>query len=264
MTIVIGWTRKTKRGAEELLMVSDSRLNGGGNLDTVPKLFLLPRTDCVIGMSGNTLISYPLLTQLSQSINFYNPLRDRVIDYLPLRTHLVRVMNELFKDYDTYIDDLRKPDSCFLLGGYSWFKKEFCLDKIFFNRGRKKFDHRPAMVRGDGFKLQAIGDWSYTAESLLNSKIRSNKIKSLHMEPFEVVRDLLRSAKSHFTIGGAPQLVSVSQHMNSNYTGVYWPSKAAGSVFLGGREILPFESFENWVLDPDALSKHHKYYPSSP
>lgn len=262
MTVVVGWTRRTKKGAEELLMVSDSRLNGGGNLDTVPKLFLLPRSDCVIGVSGNTLISYPLLTQLSQSINFYHPLRDRVIDYVPLRTHLIKVMNELFRSYDTYLDDMKKPDSCFLLGGYSWFKKEFCLDKIFFNRGLKKFEHRSALSRGDGFKLQTIGDWSKRTDSILNKLIRSRKLSALHMEPFEVVRDLLRGAKSNFTIGGAPQLVSVSQHMNSNYTGVYWPARDIGRVYLGGRPVLPFESFENWILDPDALTKHHMYLPS--
>lgn len=261
MTIVVGWTRKTRKGAEELLMVSDSRLNGGGNLDTVPKLFLLPRTDCVIGMSGNTLISYPLLTQLSQSINFHHPLRDRVIDYIPLRTHLLKVMNELFKAYDTYDDDLKKPDSSFLLGGYSWFRKEFCLDRIFFNRGLKKFDHLSARSRGNGFKLQAIGDWAGKVESSLNQKIRSEKITALHMEPFETVRDLLRASRKSYTIGGAPQLVSVSQHMNSNYTGVYWPTRGSGNVYLGGRQVLPFESVENWVLDPDSLTKHHAYYP---
>src|SRR5690606_21734163 len=105
-------------------------------------------------------------------------------------------------------------------------------------------------------------DWSGRVESALNGRIRSEKISALHMEPFEVVRDLLRGAKATYTIGGAPQLVSVSQHMNSNYTGVYWPSKESGTVYLGGRPMLPFEHFENWVLDPDALTKHHKYLPN--
>jgi hypothetical protein len=79
------------------------------------------------------------------------------------------------------------------------------------------------------------------------------------MEPFEVVRDLIRTAAPEATIAGAPQLVSVSQHMNARHTAIYWPTKTTGNVFLGGRQIFDFEQIENWILDPDRLEKRHLF-----
>ena len=45
------------------------------------------------------------------------------------------------------------------------------------------------------------------------------------MEPFEVLRDLVSASDTNDSIGGAPQLVKVYQHMNARAVGVYWPTK---------------------------------------
>ena len=241
-------------------MASDSRLNGGGNLDSVPKLFLLPRSDCVIGFAGTTLLAYPLLTQISQSINFHLPLRDRVIDYVPLRTHIVKLINELFSQYKTYHPDLKSPDNEFLLGGYSWFNKSFQIDKIRYVESKRRFEHTNFTKSPDKMSYAFIGDWSKSFGRMLASRVHKEGIQGLHLEPFELIRDQLRISGEHDTIGGAPQLISVSQHMNSHQTAVYWPDKASGAVFLGGRKMLPFENFDNWILDPDTLEKSHRHY----
>lgn len=260
MTIVAGWIRTTAKGAQELIMASDSRLNGGGNLDSVPKLFLLPRSDCVLGFAGSTLLAYPLLTQISQSITFHAPLRDRVIDYVPLRTHIVKLINDLFSQYRTYDSDLQCPNTEFLLGGYSWFKKSFQLDKIRYIEKKKRFEHSNYTKAPDKVSYAFIGDWSQTFGRRLAKRIYAQSISGLQLEPFELIRDQLRNSGENDTIGGAPQIVSVSQHMNSNHTAVYWPTKASGTVFLGGRQMLPFENFDNWILDPDTLEKSHRHF----
>ncbi len=261
MTVVAGWVRTTKRGAQELVMVSDSRLTGGGaHIDSAPKLFLLPRTDCAIGFSGNTLVAYPLLTQISQSINFHDPLRDRAIDYLILRSHVIGLINELFHEYDKYAADIKLPDTEFLLGGYSWFKKRFSVDRIYFHKSKKKFEHVPCSLKSPKSSAAFIGDWGDEAKKRFRREIKNTRPKNLDMEPFKVVRDLLRDATDKDSIGGAPQIVSVSQHMNAKYTAVYWPNKTSNKVYLGGRQMRKFENFDTWILDPVDLTKHHLFY----
>lgn len=252
--------------------MSDSRLNGGGILDTVPKLFLLPRSDVVVGFSGTTFIAYPLLTQLIQAVTFHYPLRDRVIDYVPFRTYLVRLINELFRGYNTYIEDFQKPDTAFLLGGYSWFNKQFYIDKIFFNAGVGRWEYRATNISSSAFgKVAFVGDWAVRGRRQLNQLLRERfgkdalsenggRRRYFNMEPFEVVRDLVRSADAAATIGGALQLASVSQHMNTRHTAVYWPSRSSGGIFLGGRQIFDFERIENWIIDPDSLEKFHLFH----
>jgi hypothetical protein len=75
----------------------------------------------------------------------------------------------------------------------------------------------------------------------------------LDMEPFEVVRDMLRDPGHAETIGGAPQVVKVYQYMRTAPLGVYWPQKAGGEVYLQGRACLGYERIDRWVLDPDTL-----------
>lgn len=78
------------------------------------------------------------------------------------------------------------------------------------------------------------------------------------MEPFEVIRDMLRKSTKEDSIGGAPQIIAVGQHMISKPLGVFWPDKATRKVFVNGRPIFDFENIDNWVIDPDNLEKYHK------
>ena len=73
------------------------------------------------------------------------------------------------------------------------------------------------------------------------------------MEPFQVVRDMLRVPARAETIGGAPQLLKVYQYMQAGALGVYWPTKAEGRPHLLGRSCLPYERTDRWTVDPDSL-----------
>ena len=53
MTVVIAWVR-TIQHCEELIFVSDSRLNDWRNFDVCPKIITLPRNDCAIAFAGDT------------------------------------------------------------------------------------------------------------------------------------------------------------------------------------------------------------------
>ncbi len=50
------------------------------------------------------------------------------------------------------------------------------------------------------------------------------------MEPFEALVRLLKR-QIHDTIGGAPQMVKVYEHMNTKPIGVYWPQKDISAVY---------------------------------
>jgi len=274
MTIGVAWVRTTHQGAQELLIVSDSRLNGAGYLDASPKVFTLPRSDAAICFAGDTYFAYPLIAQIAQSINSHFPLRDRAIDYVRFRSHVINLLNAILEHYDTYVKELKNPDTSFLLGGYSWFKKQFCIDQIFYNKGKSHFTYKECKKGIGNFgKVLFVGDWSKEASHRLHTLLkerygveslsRAYKVnRAFHYEPFEVVRDLLREAGPHETIGGAPQIVAVSQHMNSRHTAVFWPNRSADRVFLGGRPVFDFENIENWILDPDTFESIHLQFNS--
>jgi hypothetical protein len=77
------------------------------------------------------------------------------------------------------------------------------------------------------------------------------------MEPFEVVRDMLRYSGHSETVGGAPQVVKVYQYMQTAALGIFWPDKKAGQIYLQGRRCLDYERIDNWLLDPDTLKSEN-------
>jgi|TARA_R110002033_G_scaffold163161_1_gene200098 hypothetical protein len=274
VTLVVSWVRTTKKGAQEVLIASDSRLSGGGVLDCSPKIIELPRSDAIMAFSGETYFAYPMLLQVSEAINAYRPLRERVIDYNPMRAHIMSILNNMVGLYQNVIKGLDTPEAGFILAGYSWFNKEFCIDQIYFDQKIQKFIHRPSK-RGIGNfgKVSFSGDWSQIAYKRLLKLLQerhgvscvgkdSNFEKFFHMEPLEVLRDCLRETGEYDSIGGAPQIASVSQHMNSRQTAVYWPNKENGVPHLGGRPIFRNEYIDYWILDPDTLDKSHQVLPT--
>ena len=104
-------------------------------------------------------------------------------------------------------------------------------------------------------RIAFAGDQAKVAKDLLSQMLArdNHNHQKLDMEPFEVVRDMLRSANRSETIGGSPQVAKVYQYMNSAPLGVYWPNKYQGVVHLQGRPVLGYERSERWVLDPDTL-----------
>ncbi len=269
MTVVAAWIRETTRGAQEVVITSDSRLSGWGTLDCSPKIISLPRSDAAIAYAGDTFFAYPIIHQISEMIRSKRSLLDRVKDYVSLRNSIIKIMNEMYGLFHDAPRGVEPPDSTFILAGYSWFKKEFMIDLIKFDKGANSFTSRSA---GDLFGMGKVcfaGDMGVVGVRNLRERLERkfgfnpkddrhpNNLK-FDMEPFEVVRDMLRSGSERgSSIGGAPQLISISQHMNSRQTAVFWPSKEAGKVYLGGCPVLELNYLDNWVLDPDTLKKYH-------
>ena len=74
------------------------------------------------------------------------------------------------------------------------------------------------------------------------------------MEPFEGIRDLLRTSSVGDSIGGAPQAVKIYQYLNSADVGFFWPQLDGGRLFLSGRPLLDYERAEiRSVIDPDSV-----------
>ena len=266
MTVIAAWVRQLGR-YQELMIASDSRLSGGRNIEYCPKIIPLPRSDCAICFAGSTDFAYPLMIQISLAVQSYRPSLTRAMDLRELRTHTVKILNSMADTISTTIPELQQPDVTFLFGGYSWINKSFDIWSISFNNGLQEFAAKP--VRESRFgKLVFGGDKGHEARfrtyQLLDARkhiIPKGKDKRyIDMEPFEIIRDMLRESNEADSIGGAPQLLKIHQHMNVNAIGVYWPNKESGNVSILGRPTLGYEQIDQWIIDPDTLHLENLHY----
>jgi hypothetical protein len=286
LTISMAWVRQ-QRDHEELIFASDSRLSGDGRLfDSCPKILSLPRNDCAISFTGYTGDAFPMMLQLSLAIDAYNPAKRGELKLSALKEHALKVFDRMG---ETIISSVKpkqdiSPSAEFLLGGYSWFRKRFQIWHIRYMPKLKTFTASSVPWVGFREEYKSIG-WSYKetndkvrrigrigiigdedqvklARKMLSKKIKENAANGqfvLGMEPFEVVRDMLRHATQGGTIGGAPQVTTVHQFMQTSSIGVYWPNKANGGVFIQGRPTLGYENIDRYVLDPDTLELESPY-----
>jgi hypothetical protein len=263
MTISLAWIRKVGT-AEELVFASDSRLSFGCRWDCSPKVLALPRGDSVISFAGNTLYAYPVMLQTIAAISQHPKLLSRGMNIDELKGHLLRVLNNMV----SLIHDLPKgiesePDTTFLFGGWSWKNNQFKVWLLHFDAGIKRFTFRPTTPWRDlnSQKLFAFtGDYEEEFRSRLTELLRKkNKLSSggFDMEPFEILRDMLRDG-TYDQIGGAPQVMKVYKYSSCKPYAIFWPNKETSSVNLLGRPLLDYEKSEYLVLDPDTLktTKH--------
>lgn len=292
MTVSIAWVRTVEK-CEELIFASDSRLSGDGAvMDHCPKIQMLPRSDCVIAFAGYTGRAYALMNHLTIAINAYAPLARRSMDIRVLRSHCLKIFNSLASSIESTYEELREPDVSFIFGGYSWINKKFDIWSIIYdkelggfkarpalyaltNPGAKKLfwggEHRAKDTRNTNLgKIDFGGDQGEEARrrfgllmtERLNNQPSMLELGKLNMEPFEVLRDMLRDSGKEHTIGGSPQLIKVYQYMNATPIAVYWPNKSSGQISLLGRPVLGYENIDPWILDPDTLRTSHPKYSS--
>ncbi|WP_042722153.1 hypothetical protein [Flavobacterium sp. B17] len=72
------------------------------------------------------------------------------------------------------------------------------------------------------------------------------------MEPFEVLRDMIREDQFN-AIGGAPQLLKVYEHMNRIPIAVKWAINQEQLTTLLGRPLQTHEISNYPTIDPDTL-----------
>ncbi len=266
MTLCISWVRQVG-SVTEMIVVSDSRLSGGRFWDANPKILMLPRTDAVLTFAGYTGDAYPLMLMAYNSIKMHHPAHSRAMDLSELKGQLVRVFNHSREFITGLPRDQLKPDAPdveFQLCGYSWKYKNFSAWKLHFDENRGLFAFRRSRAWGgqDPESLKYVtyaGDEDVVekAKERLIEKLRAaNKINggSLDMEPFEVLRDLLREGDFP-SIGGSIQMVKIYEHANAVPIGVYWPNKEAGTVSVLGRPLMDYEKTPWGVIDPDEPSR---------
>lgn len=285
MTIAISWVRKVQN-YEQLVFVSDSRISGGESFDGCPKILRFARTDCAVAFAGVAAHAFPMMEQLGLAIEAYPKMARGAHEITRVKTHALKVLNTMLPLFSTTVRNppawLTQPGAEFIFGGYNWKRKEFQLWNIRLNHERlfaaspakywahdagTNFFNRavtyPDPARTESWKVGPIafaGDQAQTASDLLQAKMLVKArigASSLHfdMEPFEVVRDMLRDPNRSQTIGGPPQVVKVFQYLRSAPFAVYWPSKAEGIPYLHGRPVLAYEALDKQVIDPDTLAE---------
>jgi len=254
MSLAIAWIRKFSKKTEELVVVSDSRLSGGARFDSCPKIMTLPRSDSLICFTGGTFYAYPLMLQFSRSIDSYSRSKDGAMDISEQKTYAVKLFNSMKKTVREVVEDLKNPDVSFIFAGYSWVKKQFLIWKIQYDLKEKKFIAYNNKKNGIYKRIAFSGDKEVVVEAYkrLNQKGKKRGAYFYDMEPFEVVRDLLRE-NSHDSIGGPPQIAKVYQHMNAKIQGVYWPNYSSKKIAINGRILKGYENTDYWILNPDTL-----------
>ncbi len=257
MTLAMAWVGKRKDGLSHLYIASDSRTRGGMVFDFCPKILTLPRSDCAICFAGDTAATYPLMLQLSSAISAHLPAKDRSLDIRTLKPHLLRVFTDIINNIKNPMSPIEPDDVQFIFCGYSWISKSFEIWTIYYSKKDKKFAARPAInMHAMMGQVAFIGDVARDARAKFITRLNSyagEKPEHFEFEPFKVLRDMLRSAGRDASIGGAPQLVRIAEHMNTKVLGVKWAEKEQRFITIMGRRIFDYENTDNFTIDPDTF-----------
>lgn len=268
MTVAVAWLQQTNKGNEYLFLSADSRLRQGGAFDCGPKILFPTRGDCALCFAGDTYFAYPMMLQLYFAIEAHRPARTRALDLQQLRRHMGQVFTAMLEQLSDAPQGYDQPnDTEFLFVGYSWRQSAFEIHRASYNLITKRFEWHNAETYGARTGAIAfIGDQKDTLRSKLTELLKqrdtntnnlvSGSVPYWYMEPFEALRDLLRSVNADSTIGGPPQIVRVYPHSNVAHIPVYWPTRNTNKIALAGRFLLGYENVDAKVLDPDSL----KYY----
>lgn len=257
MTLAMAWVGTRKDGLTHLYIASDSRTRGGMVFDYCPKILTLPRSDCAICFAGDTAATYPLMLQLANAISLHLPAKERSLDIRTLKPHLLRVFTDIINSVKDSVTPIKPSDVQFLFFGYSWISKTFEIWTIYYSDKDRKFSARPANNLHPMMpKVAFIGDVAKKARAKLIERLNSYKDKipqHFEFEPFKVLRDMLRDAKQESSIGGAPQLVRIAEHMNTKVIGVKWGNANNKFTTVMGRQIFEYENTDNLTIDPDTF-----------
>jgi hypothetical protein len=249
MTIGVAWVGKRRDGREHLFFASDSRVTGGQRLDACPKLFTLPRSDCALCFAGHTAASYPFMIQVAYAIAAHEPARERSLDIAHVKSHILRVFTDLTENIKEAVLPPSKSDVQFLFGGYSWVAKEFRIWTIHYLEKEKRFAAREAITFHSKLaKAAFIGDWAkaFRGQLVRSLNVMESSGTPVYLEPLLLLADALKAARTTDTIGGPPQLVRVTQHMNTRPICVRWN----GEDTLFGRQLFEYENTDYWIIDP--------------
>ncbi len=246
MTIGLAWVGRRADGREHLYIASDSRVTGGLRWDACPKILPLPRSDCALAFAGDTATTYPLMIQVANAIAAHEPARERSLDIGRVKNHLLRVLTDFVGRMDTKVLPFARADAEFLFAGYSWMSKDFRIWTIFFDEASKTFISREAVSFHPHLaKAAFIGDWARRFRGELAKELGPFS-KPAYLAPFTLLARRLSEVGPEDSIGGPPQLIRISQHMNTRPLCVRWN----GEDTLFGRPLFEYENTDYWSVDP--------------
>src|SRR5262249_21156372 len=150
----------------------------------------------------------------------------------------------------------------FLFGGYSWLTKEFRLWTIYYDDKGKRFQAREAVTFHPNLQKAAfIGDKAREFRGKLVKELNvlgklwrhvHGRDRHAYLEPLKLLATELSKADTNSTIGGPPQIIRVTQHMNTRPLCVRWKNEDT----LFGRPLFPYENTDYWSVDPLAQRYH--------
>lgn len=261
MTAVVCWERAVGP-LTELVVAADSRLSGGEEWDSCPKLFNLGRSDAVLAFAGHTERAYPMVLQAISMIGAYGGHDRRQLDVPALGGQLCRVLDDMLSRAVGVAAD-EDPHCEFLLAGWSWRLGRFRAYKVNFDAtrtvlGRPVFVSTPVGSAPPGLGGAAssplyatIGDAGRRLTSRLTQRRLESPYLRLDMEPLDALVELCADPATH-TVGGVPQVGKVYRTMRSEPFVV----SVGGTKAVGGRPLLYNENYDLRVLsrDPDGWS----------
>lgn len=274
MTLVLAWIRKVGT-TEELCIASDSRVTSGKAWDCCPKIKLLDRKDSILGFAGDTAYAYPMMEQVSNAINFHPKLSTRALDISDLKGHIARIISNMREYLHDSIQPHKKfipesPETQYLFAGYSWKYSEFKMWKFEYKERKNEFvpfECSTLMRNQIVVLIDSAKNKNFEGKELRENLVRRRIFLKMQekgkiagnffdMEPFEVLRDIIRN-DDDWAIGGTPQLIKVYKHLNSMPYGIYWPNKESHQITMMGRPLLSYETFRNPIIDPDTFEKSY-------
>ena len=129
--------------------------------------------------------------------------------------------------------------------------REICGSPVVFTGDEEHVTEANAMLRD---KLQSRGKLDNLVKGI-------KKPVKFEWEPFEVIRDMLSKVNANpyefqnSSIGGAPQVLKIYEHLSSQKFGVLWMNRMDNepSIYLSGRKLINYGLRDMWVLNPDKL-----------
>lgn len=180
---------------------------------------------------------------------------------------LKKRMRALFNDMRLFISDLPRgqktpdpPDCELVFGGWSWKSRAFLIWRFYFSESRG-FDFEPintGIKVGKGHEIKFAGTRAAVEEArdrIIELLRQRNKFGTNYfdMEPFEVLRDLIREKKYH-DVGGAPQFAKIYETGETQIFGVLWSMPDFRTRSILGRPLALREVTSIRMIDPDDIS----------
>lgn len=213
---------------------------------------------------GHTEYAFPMIHQVTNSVQYYPRLATRALDLVDAKGHILRVFNSM----QNHIHDLPQgqkeksvPEVGFILGGYSWKHARFYIWEFHYKQSEKAFRQRqqstimrnPCAVILDGSPGGLTVD---TIRHRIHQRMEANgkhEGDGMDMEPLEVLRDILVN-KEDPCIGGSVQVVKVSKHMNAMPYCIKWVTDGNEAITLFGRPLLKYEKIPLLVMEMDKFA----------